>query len=64
MRVTKNWKHNRKDRHQYEYKGNALSKWVTYDDGYVEAVARWEPINRNKRNTPFMQEEYLLDEDT
>lgn len=55
-RTTNSWKHLRRDRHQYEFNGDAISK-ANYigEDGYTRFSAWWEPVNRNKRNTPFMQ---------
>lgn len=56
IRRTNSWKHLRKDRHQYEFKGDAISKSTYVDEyGYTCHEAWWEPVNRNKRNTPFMQ---------
>lgn len=64
-RNTNSWKHLRRDRHQYEFKGEALSKWTGYDEyGYIDHEVWWEPVHRNKRNTPFMLEENFCFEDT
>lgn len=56
MRNTRSWKHVRRDRKQYMFNGMAKSRGWEYDmvDGVVYQYTEMEPVNRNKRNTPFM----------
>ena len=47
MRKTRSWKHNRKDRKQYMVDG----KCKVFYEGWGVIL---EPVNTEKRNTPFM----------
>lgn len=55
---TKSWKHIRKDKRQFIRNGKAKSHFWDYDPSFGwERCEFWEPINYDKRNTLFMQDD-------
>ena len=55
---TRSWKQLRRDRHHYELNG-----MVVVDNGPYDDLRRWSmaPVNRSKKDTPFMREDLEMD---